>query len=625
MPADFLLSSVNTAPSNKAASEPSDLFHKNQPDSSEARSSFRNELEREVRRNASVQERERRDPATDDRRSDTRRDDSLAANSRPEADKSGKSLPDRQSGQDTAVNEKSRSDNTAHGDNSSRATQTSAGDGVQQGSNTTAASADDAAMLPTSQQHAPQEQLPLEQRRARVAEQLTEYQQQALVSLRQMLGELRLEKGDAATERLMAQLQQLATELGIDSKALARKLNQLLESAEVDGSKGIHAMVQALAGEDGAALGEVLSGLKDVLSRDEQPVAADDLPVDTGDLPEEIIAGSVADDKPGTDLSALLAGTGFILNPGVEARSDTALASAAPWGLTRLQGGQGFAAKGTLTDRLNGLVQGNGDSSDDKADKESAKAGLARDIDFLVKNADKLSAKSRDALGDLSLLDLANQAKQLMKQPDSPLQQKLTEAVAQIKAAIADTAKAETAAVESSSARNSPSNAQPLPAFMRTLEQINAPQPMQKAQMTMQNHFSKPGWSNELGQRLMMMVGSKIQVAEIRLDPPDLGPMEVKVRMQQEQAHVVFQSQHAAVRDALEQAVPRLRELFDQNGVGLGNVDVQDQTAQQRQGEDQEGAGQLAASGEGLDGDADVTDTEQVTVTASDRLVDYYA
>ncbi|MCG8316736.1 MAG: flagellar hook-length control protein FliK [Pseudomonadales bacterium] len=141
-------------------------------------------------------------------------------------------------------------------------------------------------------------------------------------------------------------------------------------------------------------------------------------------------------------------------------------------------------------------------------------------------------------------------------------------------------------------------------------------------QTTMQNHFSKPNWTPELGQRLMMMVGQKIQVAEIRLDPPDLGPMEVKVRMQQDQAHVVFNSQHAAVRDTLEQAIPRLRELFEQNGLSLGDVDVQDHSAQQQDGEgaDAEGGGLVASA----DQDESIQD-EAATVVQSDKLVDYYA
>ena len=141
-------------------------------------------------------------------------------------------------------------------------------------------------------------------------------------------------------------------------------------------------------------------------------------------------------------------------------------------------------------------------------------------------------------------------------------------------------------------------------------------------QTTMQNHFTKPNWTPELGQRLMMMVGQKIQVAEIRLDPPDLGPMEVKVRMQQDQAHVVFNSQHAVVRDTLEQAIPRLRELFEQNGLSLGDVDVQDQSAQQQEGENSEGAnGSLMAAADGEDQEQ----AENVTVIQSDKLVDYYA
>lgn len=84
----------------------------------------------------------------------------------------------------------------------------------------------------------------------------------------------------------------------------------------------------------------------------------------------------------------------------------------------------------------------------------------------------------------------------------------------------------------------------------------------------------QPGWDQALGDRVMWVVNQKFQGAEIKLNPPQLGPIEVRIQMHHDQAQVTFTAQHGAVRDALEAALPRLREMFAANGVGLGDVNV---------------------------------------------------
>jgi flagellar hook-length control protein FliK len=60
------------------------------------------------------------------------------------------------------------------------------------------------------------------------------------------------------------------------------------------------------------------------------------------------------------------------------------------------------------------------------------------------------------------------------------------------------------------------------------------------------------------------------------LNPPNLGPLEVRLTLQQDQASVVFSAQQVAVRDALEAALPRLRELLEQQSLQLVQADVED-------------------------------------------------
>ncbi len=139
---------------------------------------------------------------------------------------------------------------------------------------------------------------------------------------------------------------------------------------------------------------------------------------------------------------------------------------------------------------------------------------------------------------------------------------------------------------------------------------------------------AQPGWDQALGQRVQWLVGQQLQGAELRITPPHLGPIEVRISIGQDQQTVVnFASPHAAVRDAIEAAVPRLRDMLGNNGQDLVNVNVsQHSFAEQRR--------QAAPSGSGRDnsylGELPVDAVEGVSgTTVSGRagigLVDYFA
>jgi flagellar hook-length control protein FliK len=65
-----------------------------------------------------------------------------------------------------------------------------------------------------------------------------------------------------------------------------------------------------------------------------------------------------------------------------------------------------------------------------------------------------------------------------------------------------------------------------------------------------------------------------IQQAEIKLTPPNLGPMEIKISLQNDQTSVTFIAAQAPTREALEASIPRLREMFGEINLNLANVDV---------------------------------------------------
>ena len=87
-------------------------------------------------------------------------------------------------------------------------------------------------------------------------------------------------------------------------------------------------------------------------------------------------------------------------------------------------------------------------------------------------------------------------------------------------------------------------------------------------------------WGEQLGQRLQLMANNQLQTAEIRLTPAELGPLRVRIAVDDGAANVTFQAQHAVTREAIEQALPRLREMMAENGLTLSQANVGDQGIQ---------------------------------------------
>ncbi|MEN8259097.1 MAG: flagellar hook-length control protein FliK [Pseudomonadota bacterium] len=85
-------------------------------------------------------------------------------------------------------------------------------------------------------------------------------------------------------------------------------------------------------------------------------------------------------------------------------------------------------------------------------------------------------------------------------------------------------------------------------------------------------------WNQDLGDRVLWMAGRSMQEADLRLNPPSLGPVEVRISMNQDQASITFSSQHAVVREAIEAAIPKLRDMFGSQQLNLVDVNVSQQS-----------------------------------------------
>ena len=129
--------------------------------------------------------------------------------------------------------------------------------------------------------------------------------------------------------------------------------------------------------------------------------------------------------------------------------------------------------------------------------------------------------------------------------------------------------------------------------------------------------------------KVMLMISQKLQRFDITLDPPELGNMQVRVNLQGEQAAVSFIVQSQQTKDALEQNMHKLRELLAEQGVDVGDANVEQQS-QQSANEDGSPTQHNNNMEGGIDNMADANDVVAHTLSAqmidsSTASVDYYA
>ncbi len=111
---------------------------------------------------------------------------------------------------------------------------------------------------------------------------------------------------------------------------------------------------------------------------------------------------------------------------------------------------------------------------------------------------------------------------------------------------------------------------------------------------TVPAHMGSPDWGQAMNQQVLLAAQGQQQFATLHLNPPQLGPLEVHLQMHDGQIQAQFVSAHAVVRQAVEAALPQLRDVFAGAGLSLGQTSV---GAQGGQGDRQQARSQRGASG----------------------------
>lgn len=103
---------------------------------------------------------------------------------------------------------------------------------------------------------------------------------------------------------------------------------------------------------------------------------------------------------------------------------------------------------------------------------------------------------------------------------------------------------------------------------------ISSASPRQATEHPVREAVGSASWNERIGDRVVWMANNKESHAELVLTPPQMGRVEVKLSISDDQATATFVSANPQVREALEAALPRLREILADAGVQLGQAQV---------------------------------------------------
>jgi hypothetical protein len=141
---------------------------------------------------------------------------------------------------------------------------------------------------------------------------------------------------------------------------------------------------------------------------------------------------------------------------------------------------------------------------------------------------------------------------------------------------------------ESASAADDAASLEPLPTPASTINQNTNPSVNVHAMLashataavdaapdiTINTPVGTPAWQDDLGTQLTWMAINGREAASLRLSPEHLGPLEVRISVREGEASVYFGASNPETRSALEQSLPRLRELLASQGLVLADAGV---------------------------------------------------
>ena len=101
------------------------------------------------------------------------------------------------------------------------------------------------------------------------------------------------------------------------------------------------------------------------------------------------------------------------------------------------------------------------------------------------------------------------------------------------------------------------------------------------SQTSINAHIHDNTWPQQFSEKMVWLAKNDQQTAQISINPPQLGPMQITLNLNGDMATMSFASPHAEVRHAIENALPHLKEMLSSAGISLGQTNVGGNMAQQ--------------------------------------------
>lgn len=132
---------------------------------------------------------------------------------------------------------------------------------------------------------------------------------------------------------------------------------------------------------------------------------------------------------------------------------------------------------------------------------------------------------------------------------------------------------------------------QATPQALQALNQAPLTAESREASLAVKTPFRDQGWDADFGQKIMWLAKNDKHSAQLSLNPAQMGPIEISITVDKGSATASFASANADVREAIETALPRLREMFANAGIQLGQTNVGAESFQRQASSDGAGFG----------------------------------
>ncbi len=140
-------------------------------------------------------------------------------------------------------------------------------------------------------------------------------------------------------------------------------------------------------------------------------------------------------------------------------------------------------------------------------------------------------------------------------------------------------------------------------------------------------HLNSPQAKNELIERITWMYNNKVQSVNLKVSPPDLGSIDVKLTINGDKADLVIKVQSVSVKELIDSALPKLKSMLENNDLQLGNVTVGRSGSQSKFANQGQNKTNWVNDGDNTSTEDELAETEieKLQVSVGNNLIDYYA